>query len=332
VDKKAIWGPPTFLGRSAFPVYRDLGVRYWQTGISWAEVAPVRPAIASDPRDPAYRWPPALDAAVREARRYHIEVALMVVYTPPWANGGLEPRFAPSNPRDYADFVTAVARHFPSIHLWMIWGEPTRLLLPMPPGRPTGPRVYARLVDAAYGALKRVDRRNQVIGGMSYTVGVVSPPQWARWMRLPNGRPPRLDMWGHNPYDREYPHLTTGTPPDGSRPLSALPALMHEIDAAYPGRHLPLWLSEYSIQSDHDSGAFDFHVSRGAQARYVTAAYNVACAVPRVAALGWYRLEDEAPNGRGTESNVGLLTFDGHRKPSYATYRRLGVCRKQAPR
>ena len=38
-------------------------------------------------------------------------------------------------------------------------------------GSTIGPRSYAKLLDAAYGALKSVSPRNIVIGGMTYTGG-----------------------------------------------------------------------------------------------------------------------------------------------------------------
>ena len=42
------------------------------------------------------------------------------------------------------------------------------------------PHAYARLLDAAYGSLKRRSRRNLVIGGNSFTTGDVSPRNWIR--------------------------------------------------------------------------------------------------------------------------------------------------------
>ena len=52
----------------------------------------------------------------------------------------------------------------------MIWGEPNRVAVFQPhrADSKTGARAYATLLDAAYGALKSVSRRNIVIGGMSY--------------------------------------------------------------------------------------------------------------------------------------------------------------------
>ena len=61
---------------------------------------------------------------------------------------------------DIAAFMQAASRRYPSIHYWMIWGEVTRSgnFNPMPPNSPVGPQRYAALLDAAYGALKAVNR------------------------------------------------------------------------------------------------------------------------------------------------------------------------------
>ena len=44
-------------GQVAFPIYKDLGVGIHQIQLLWNETAPDRPAHATDPNDPAYRWP-----------------------------------------------------------------------------------------------------------------------------------------------------------------------------------------------------------------------------------------------------------------------------------
>jgi hypothetical protein len=114
-----------------------------------------------------------------------------------------------------ADFATAASRRYPYARRWMIWGEPSRHsnFQPMPANKPDAPRRYAKILDAAYGALKAQSRGNIVIGGMTYTAGDVTPADWTRWMRLPSGRPPRLDWWGHNPFSTRFPNLK-------QRPLS----------------------------------------------------------------------------------------------------------------
>ena len=207
-ELKAIWGPTTLPdGSSAFPVYKQLGVKVLQHQLSWRDVAVTRPANAKDPNDPAYHWPTALDRAVAEADHNGIRNLIMVKRTPDWANGNRGEQWVPTRLRDYADFMVAAARHYYSVRYWMVWGEPTRgdSFKPMPPNSPQGPRIYARMLDQSYGALKKVRKSIVVIGGNTWTVGVVSPPKFIRWMKLPNGKRPRLDWFGHNPFAVRYP-------------------------------------------------------------------------------------------------------------------------------
>lgn len=322
---KMIWGPFTMPnGSSAFPVYQRLGVQVLQAQLSWAATAPQRPGDPANPADPAYRWPAALDQAVREATRYHIQLAVMLRGSPPWSNGGQDPSWAPEDPNDYANFAAAASRRYPTIHYWMIWGEPERPgnFNPMPENSPVGPQRYALLLDAAYGSLKAVSPANIVIGGMTYTVGLDSTADFIRWMRLPNGAPPRLDYFGHNPYSTRYPKLSEGLYEAKVRDINDIDTLHSELAAAYqgrPGGTPKLWLSEFSISSDHTDRAFWFFVSRAVQAKWTTAAFKLVDSVNYVVGLGWYELMDEPPTIPGFLTE-GLMTFEGAPKPAFYAY------------
>ena len=320
--EKAFWGPATMPdGSSAFGLYDELGIDTLQLTLSWADVAATRPAATRDPTDPAYRWPADLDAAAAEAGRHGIRIALLVARTPPWANGGRPPAFAPTAPRDYADFLAAAARHYPRVRRWMIWGEPNRddRFQPNRPNSALGPRAYARLLDAAYGALKSASRQNIVIGGNTWTSGTVRPPDFLRWLRLPNGRRPRLDWFGHNPFPFRFPKLADAPLRGGYRDMSDVDTLSAEVRRTY-GRRVPLWLSEYTIQSDRGSRVFATYVSRAAQARYLAAGFRIADGLgPAVAGLGWLTLLDEPP--AADSANFGLMTHAMQRKPAFAAMR-----------
>jgi hypothetical protein len=330
--KKAIWGPLVKAdGSSALPIYERLGVRYLQTALSWPAIAPVRPARPTDPSDPAYQWPSDLDATVRAARKRGIRIALMVARSPAWANGGRAPEWAPRN-RAFANFLTAAARRYRGVRHWMIWGEPNRLnaFRPLPANSRVGPRRYATLLRAGYKALKAVRRRNIVIGGMSFTYGDVYPRDWARWMRLPNGKPAPLDWYGHNPFSFRFPILRYGPRPEapGARDFSDLDTFHRELGDIYRGeypqfrkRGPKLWLSEFTISSDRGNHDFNYYVTRRTQARWLRTAYRVANRTPYIAGLGWFNLMDEPPSVPFGLTN-GLLTWDGKPKPAYHAYKR----------
>jgi hypothetical protein len=334
--KKAIWGPISFRGASQFPIYSDLGVGIFEYGLRWNEVATRRPIAAADPADPAYAWPRALDRAVAEAADSGISIALMVKGTPRWANGGRPDNWVPKRVQDYADFVNAAARRYPAIHIWLIWGEPSRAVNFMPLTHETrdrpltkrqavAPHNYARMLDAAYVALKASDPANLVVGGNTLTVGDISPLNWIRNLKLPNGRRPRMDLYGHNPFTARRPNLHKSPLGHGFADFSDLDTLARWLDRYLPqsgGRRLRLFLSEFLVPSDHASHEFDFHVSQMTQADWLKRALRIARGWSRIYTFGWYSLYDEPRNRAGNETNRGLINRRGKRKPSYFAYRR----------
>jgi len=330
--KKAIWGPVLRDGASQFPIYRDLGVGIYQTTLRWSAVAAERPVAPRNPDDRAYAWPQELDVAVAEAQRHGIRIALTVMGTPGWANRGRDPRWAPRDADDFADFVTAASRRYPSVRLWMIWGEPTKPsnFQPLRPdhGRPLrggglrGPRRYSQLLDAAYGALKRASRRNLVIGGNTWTAGTVRPRNWIRALRLAGGRRPRMDLYGHNPFSVRTPRLSGSPLGNGYADFADLDTLSGWLDRAFGARRrLRLFLSEYSLPTGHANHEFNFHVTERTQARWIRAALGVTRRWSRIYSFGYLGLYDDPLRPDGLQVERGLLRRDGSRKPAYAAYR-----------
>jgi hypothetical protein len=331
---KAIWGPdelpvenaacPNPNARcSAFPTYAELGVDVFQFQIHWDEVAPRPPAHPRDPNDPAYDWS-AVDRIVSAANGSGIRLAALVQRSPRWASGHRVPIWAPEDPRWFSDFLFAASRRFPAIGMWMVWGEPARgeNFQPMRRGQPKGPHRYAKLLDAAYAALKQANRRNVVIGGMTLNGGTVPPPDFIRWLKLPNGKPPRMDLWGHNPFEARFPNLRD-RPIGNYRGFNDIDTLFKEIRAQYRAarRKVPrLWLSEWTIVSDKPISLFSgYFVSRAEQARRIKAAYRIVDSVPYVAGLGWFTLLDEPWTPESAA--WGLMQYNGVRKQAFEAYR-----------
>ena len=332
--KKAIWGPVQIDGVSQFPTYADLGVGIYQMSLNWDTVAPTRPADAADPADPAYRWTPDHDLAIAEAARYGMEVCLVVVGSPRWANGGRPWRFAPNRPDDYAQFVETAARRYPGVKLWMMWIEPSKAqnFQPLTADRGRrlrgkglrGPRRYAQMVDRSYERLKRLDRRNRVIGGNTYTVGTVRPYRYIQALRLPSGKPPRMDMWGHNPFTLRRPTLSDPPLGDGYADFSDLDQLTGWLDRHQRpgGRRLPIFISEFSLPTDHPNHEFNFYVDRRTQASWITSALKITRGWRRIHTFGYLGLYDDPERENGDQVERGLLERDGTRKPAYEAFKR----------
>ncbi len=328
--KKAMWGPLTVNGRSEFPVYHNLGVGIYEMDLQWDAVAPTRPLDPSNPGDPSYHWTPRIDYAIQQAAIYHMQVMLQVDATPAWANGGHAGNYPPLHPNDLAEFMTAAARRYSSVHLWMIWGEPNRrpnwaTIVPARPLAPkltaaqaAAPRLYARMLDASYGALKAVSKHNLVIGGNTYTTGDISTRLWIENLRLPNGRRPRMDLYGHNPFCWRAPNLHNPPSPDGEvdfSDLGRLSTLVNKMLAA-PHQRIKLFLSEWMIPTAPDD-ELNIYVTPAVQAQWITNGWRIARRSSFIYALGWIHLQDEGPGG----SESGLLDVTGKPKPGYYAFK-----------
>jgi hypothetical protein len=365
---KSIWGRTTFdagnvncpsgQSCSAFPVYARLGAQNFQMQIPWDRAAPTRPAKPRDPNDPAYKWTSGTDSAIQQAAQYGMSVTVLVQGTPAWANGGKGRQWEPDNVQDYADFMYAISKRYPTVHHWMVWGEVNygANFQPMPPHSPVGPRAYAQLLDAAYVALKQASPDNIVIGGDTLNANEpVTPAEFIRWARVGKGkkaRHPRLDWWGHNPFEGRYPDIRqpalnnliglsdadtlhkllkkayVGTKKKKHKKARRATAQSSSSAAHAAKKHKkkkrrrstpPIWFSEYSVLSGHAAHFWlGFYVSDQEQASWVSAAYQLADSLPYVAGLGWYRIDDE-PEASGS-ANWGLVTYTGQTKPSFAAY------------
>jgi hypothetical protein len=333
--ERGFWGPAAIDGVSQFPHYDQLGVTIYQTTLAWATIAPTRPADPKNPADPAYNWPAGLDGIIAEAGAYEIDVLLMLVTAPPWANGGRSREYAPNSSSDFADFARAAARRYRTVRRWMIWGEPSRSpnfkpLIPQPRGtaitraQARAPRRYARLLDAAYGQLKAQHPSNLVIGGNTFTTGHIRPADWVRNLRLDSGRMARMDLYGHNPFSFRDPNLRNRE--SSSVDLSDLDwfsKLVQRKLARPRGKRIRLFLSEFTMPTAPDR-EFNLFVSPKVQANWITKAFRIAHTVG-ADTLGWIHLRDEPPNGDARVVNGGLLTHDGVRKPGYYAFTRGGL-------
>jgi len=315
-----------------FGEFRTLGVRVWMSGISWASIATTRPANPRSPADPAYVWPADLDTALNKARAYGIEPVLYVNGFPGWSNGGRDPSWVATSPADYGDFMAAAVARYPQVRRWIAFSEPSQRLnfRPQGGGGRLAPRLYARLLAAAYGAMHAVRRDVVVIGGNVHPGGrndewTTAPDTFLRNMVLPNGRRPKLDMFGINPYterrlDMALPHRP------GRVDLNDLDWLGRQLDRYYPNQHLPIFIEEFSWNTEHEAIGWLYVVSRKEQAARLTRAYRMASRLPRINTMCWFQLYDAPPDKNGTmwlNWTSGLRTVRGARKPAWWSFARV---------
>jgi hypothetical protein len=322
---------PVRHGKTIFRELRALGTRVWSGGISWASIAPTRPANPTSPDDPAYRWPTRLARQLTTARAYGIEPVLNVSGFPAWSNGGRGAQWAASRPQDFASFMAAAATKYPQVRRWLIISEPGNGYNFQPQGGNgrTAPRLYSRLLDAAYAAMHAVRPDVVVIGGGVHPYGLndsftTAPDTFITNMVLPNGRRPRLDVFAINPYT-ERP-LDLKLP---KRPLRVdfddLDWLKRRLDRLWPSRHLKLFIDEFGWNTEHEALGWLYYVSRKKQAADLRKAYALAAKAGRVDTMCWYQLYDSPPDRNSTQWlnwTSGLRTWNGVRKPAWQAFAR----------
>jgi hypothetical protein len=325
--QKAVWGPLTFNGVNQFPLYHSLGAKIYEAELNWNTVAAHKPLKPTSPSDPAYVWPAMLTKEMAAARRFGMSVLLQVGNAPAWANGGHRGvGWAPKDPLTYAQFIQAAARKYPSVHMWMIWGEPNRKddFRPEVPAKYTqtkltaaqkrAPHLYAQLLNDAYGVLKGQSSRNVVIGGNTYTAGLIDPRQWLANLVLPNGKRPRMNMYGHNPFSYTVPLFGAAPSGYGEVQFSDLPRL-ESWTKTYLGHSVPLFLSEFCVPTAVDQ-TFNFYVAPpSVAAKWVKDALVTARHAGYISALGWVNVHDDLP-----VNSCGLIQRNGQRKPDFDAF------------
>lgn len=303
-------GPGTVASRVS--QLRALGVQIVRYTIDWNAVAPTRPTDAADPNDPAYDWS-VPDAVLDALRAQNVPVLLQLNGTPPWANGGRGPNWAPASSSSFAAFARAVAHRYGWVKKWLVWNEPNQVRWL----RPTTPRVYvSRLLNPAYAAIHSVIRDAQVGGGGTApraSTGGVSPVAWIAGMRAAHAH---LDAYAHNPYPLDPKHespTSGGCARCSTITMATIGKLVTLVARDFP--HARIWLTEYGYQTDPPDALLG--VAPSLQARYLGEAAYIAWRTPRVDLLIHFLYRDEPIIAR---FQSGLLTLGNVRKPAFAAF------------
>jgi hypothetical protein len=308
-----------------------------RTTVTWASVAPTRPAKASDPFDQAYRFDD-LDEMIRGAQQRNIEVLLTVWGTPEWANEGQGLNRLPIKLADLTAFTRALASRYsgrwsgyPHVRFYSIWNESNReqFLAPQYTARGVfvAPLHYARLYRAAYAGIKAGNSTARVAIGETASngrnvrlgrEGVQETSSPGRFAQLLGQQHPRLrfDAWAHHP----YPTSSSASPAQRfawpSVGLANLEMFGQAIDTAFARRNTPIWITEYGHQTQGRGS-----VSPARQATYLSQALALARGNSRVGMFVWFVFRD----GPGGAWKSGVTWASGTMKPSFARFREIAT-------
>ena len=143
---------PVVAPDTTFPTLVNLRVQIIRLDLNWNSIAKRRPAVATDPSDPAYDWD-GYDGTVLNATKNKIQVLFTIYGTPAWAQGKKKGvNRAPAKMADLRNFATAAARRYsgtfmrddgtalPAVRKWLAWNEPNNPLFLSPQWVKSGKR------------------------------------------------------------------------------------------------------------------------------------------------------------------------------------------------
>jgi hypothetical protein len=331
-DKLFLQGHRNWKGDRAFQYAKALGITRIRVNMLWLFTMPEQQFSAR--RKPAvinYSFT-QFDQLIDRARRHGIRVHLSLTGpSPRWANArrSTQQGWYKPDARAYGEWVSVVARHFKGrVDRYSIWNEPNwkTWLGPLD----AAPAIYREMYIFGYGAIKRADKRAQVLIGETSPYGrpgmSTSPLAFLRKVTCVNKRYrrahrcPKLkaDGYAHHPYEFEhspdynYPgrdNVTMGT-------LDRLTGALDKLKRAgvlrkNGGGKMPIYLTEYGYFA---SGYRAVSVSK--RKRYLKRAYSIALGNPRVKSQLQYGLLT-VPRSSGSTFNTGLVSSTGQRFPQF---------------
>jgi hypothetical protein len=303
------------------------GARLVRAFIRWHLMEPERPKPGAPPYDEPRMH--ELDELVANAQARGLEVLFTIWGTPAWANGGLAPNHAPTNPDALRDFAHGLAARYPTVRRYSIWNEPNTSLFLEPQfdadGHSVAPHAYAELYRAAYAGIKSGNPEAEIAIGETSSHGHDAPSGGraqdshspARFARLLAAEQPRLefDAWAHHP----YPVLAGGAPDLASRwpavTLTSLPRFADALETWFGRNDIRLWITEFGYET---APAEPTGIPQVLQAKYAGRAIALAAAEPRVELFVWFTFADEDDN----PWQSGLLDGSGVARPAYASFAR----------
>jgi hypothetical protein len=345
-----------------------LGVDTIRALVVWSRVAPdhtspTKPAgfDATDPN--AYpqgawdRW----DALVQSAQARGIQVLLTPTGPiPGWASDCRgtydQRRICRPNPTEFGNFVTAVAKRYPSVKRWSIWNEPNlgSWLTPQysvgsKGALPEAPHRYRSLVQSATSALRSNGHSSdQILLGETAPIGKTSGDLSTRsvqpvvfWRELfcldskgkalsgsnrtARGCPAsyaklRVNGAAHHPYTRAAGGKPTSTIASNDITLVKIDRLSLWLDRGAKAKRipsgLPIYITEYGFQTNPPDEQSG--VSLTAQALYIAQSDYLAWGNSRIRSVAQYELFDEPALDT---FQTGLRFVDGRAKPGLDAYR-----------
>ena len=333
-DRMAASQPQDIPGRIA--LVKATGTQVLRIDLFWATAAPTRPANATDHLDPAYNWAWA-DATLCGTIKAGIQPIVTTWNAPGWATGGklgvkgvVWNSKAPTNPQDYADFMSALATRYNgvtqipgqgtcNVKFYEIWNEPNLQIYLYP--QYSGKKVasspkYVKMANLAVPAIKAANPRAVPITGVTGPKG--KSDQSGRgtldWVK-------DLKKYGLKAGSQYSQHIYPAVPPLKKTTIfpawDTLDEVVAEVNKLPGGKSKKIYITEASYttaKTPYRKVAFTL----AQQATYMKDIFKVPFVKsPRVPVVIWFQYVDNV-------NWPGGITFDaGGQKPSYRSFQGL---------
>lgn len=319
------------------------GTQVARLDLFWATAAPTRPANGASQADPAYNWTWA-DTTLCGLVKAGIQPLVTVWNAPAWATGGKQGingvvwnSKAPTNPQDFANFMSALATRYNGstqipgqgtclVKFYEIWNEPNLqiYLYPQYQGKkPVSPSKYVQMANLAVPAIKAANPQAVPITGVTGPKGKSDRTGRGTidWIK-------DLKAAGLRAGSQYSQHIYPSTPPTSTKQVfpawNTLVNIVAEVNKLPGGRAKKIYITEASYttaRTPYRKVAF----TPAQQSQYMTQIFKVPFVRnSRVPLVVWFQLQDN-PNWPG-----GLLTMAGAQKPSYKTFQ--GLTRTNPPK
>jgi Beta-galactosidase len=297
------------------------GVQSWRVEMAWDQIEPQQGRFDFT----------GTDRKVLVAARHGFDVLALAVRAPAWANGGsMDPFVPPKEPAAYGRYLTAlIGRYGPNgslwaehpevpkrpVRAWEIWNEPNlRVYFNVT----SFARPYARLLRAAYPAVKRADPKATVLMA---SMANFSWRDLATLLRTQKGL--RFDAAGAHPFS--------------GRPSNALKIvrLNRQVLDKYGHRRAPMWLTELtwsSAKGRKQPLTKNWETTEQGQAQRLRDAYRLLLrdrARLRLQRIFWYTwatVDNGSPNSFDYSGLRQALPGGGFRdKPALAAFKAVAT-------
>ncbi|MBC7231291.1 MAG: beta-galactosidase [Actinobacteria bacterium] len=282
-----------------FAAAEDAGAAWLRCDFAWSDLEPL-PGV----------WNfSGADAVVERAGTHGVKLLGILGAAPPWANGGQDWRYPPTDLEAWRGYVrTVAARYRGRVAAWEVWNEENIHAFWMPE---PDPEAYLELLAAASAEIRAADPSAAVVMG---GVAGLGPDYLDACLSL--GAAEYIDAIAYHPYAETVGE--EGQPPEDTyRPKERLcrnlVAFVHWLVSLYTAKDLQVWITEVGWPTSPEAPS---GVDEDTQADYLlrTLINYASTDVDRVI---WFNLRDTHLNDW---DRYGLLRRDFTPKASYAFY------------